>query len=57
MSLVPDRTLTRTFYAYLARRRSMGEKVKVLEFLHKEGTQMCAVLEVNGVQMRVFFSR
>jgi hypothetical protein len=57
MSWVPDRTLKRTFHAYLTRRRSKGEKVNVLKPPYKQGTHMCAVLEVDGMQMRVFFSR
>ena len=56
MNWVPDRTVKRTFYAYLARRRNKGETVKVLKPLYKEGTHMCALVEVNGTQMRVFFS-
>ena len=53
---VADRTVKRTFCAYLTRRRNKGEKVTVLKPPYKEGTYMCAVVEVDGMQMRVFLS-
>ena len=44
----------RKFDAYLARRRKKGEQVRVLMRLYRTA-QVRAILEVDGVRMRVYF--
>ena len=44
----------RKFDAYLARRRKKGEQVRVLMHPYRTA-QVCAMLEVNGIRMRVYF--